>query len=305
MLLHVRAVGVCDGDVVGELGGAEHAALAPRRGACKHALRRVGQAAQHQLVVVFLERRRVGVAVAWIVRVWHGRAFLQRHDHAARLGAVQHADQLGRQPHPDTPGLHIFAPRGVELAEVREHDHGRVVRHDTALVVGVPHAVGGRRDEPLQHDGGDIGRLVARAQKQRDHGQRDRVGELLGEEPQLEEDAQRDEGKENLKPAHELQRKAQAPHLALMSRDQVCREHVRPERLALAERHLQIHRVGVEALPREHGQRVVEDVAPALHALVEPAGPVPVLVQRAREGLSAAVVHRVDQRDIVFFRVLG
>ena len=61
--------------------------------------------------------------------------------------------------------------------------------------------------------------------------------------------------------------------------------------------------------PREHSHRVVEDIASSLHALIQPACAVFLLVNWYRERLASAVVDGIDDSHVefvgVFCQVMG
>ena len=57
------------------------------------------------------------------------------------------------------------------------------------------------------------------------------------------------------------------------------------------------------ALAREHGHRVMEDVASTLHALIQPARTMLILLDRYRERLPPAIVDRVNDGDVEFIGV--
>ena len=142
VLLHVVCVRVRDGDVVGELRVAQNFALRPGGGLAEEAFGGVGEAAEYELIVVFFEGGGLGVAELGVVPVGFGRPVLERDDHAAGFGAVEDADEFGGETDCYTAGFEVFSPGAVELAEVGEDDHRRVVGDDAEFVVGVPHAVG-------------------------------------------------------------------------------------------------------------------------------------------------------------------
>ena len=81
--------------------------------------------------------------------------------------------------------------------------------------------------------------------------------------------------------------------------------YVRPELVSLAKRHLKLDWVRMVPLPSKHRQSMMEDVAAALHALVQPACPMLVLVDGDGEGLSTAVAFSIDERNVEFIGVLG
>lgn len=199
----------------------------------------------------------------------------------------------------------VLPPCLVEVAKIRKHHHRRQIACYRVLVGWIPHPIRGTGAQSLQHDAGGLRGGIPRAEKQRRHGQGDVIDEFVREEEQLQQDLQRHEREEDLEPSRDLQHKRKPLDLLLMLGQQFGGEDIRPEFLVFAERHLQLDRIGVVALAGEHGHGVVEDVAPALHALVEPGGAMLVLVEGHGEGLPAAVVHRVDEGDFEFFGMLG
>jgi hypothetical protein len=58
------------------------------------------------------------------------------------------------------------------------------------------------------------------------------------------------------------------------------------------------------ALAREHGHCVVEDVASALNALVQPRSSMSLLIDWNRKGLTSAVINCINDGDVEFIRVL-
>lgn len=84
---------------------------------------------------------------------------------------------------------------------------------------------------------------------------------------------------------------------------------VRRWRAKVVVSHLQIHGIGVMAQPRKHSHRVVEDETPTLHALIQPARPVFLLLDRDRKRLTSAIVHGINDSHVelvgVFCKVMG
>lgn len=82
-------------------------------------------------------------------------------------------------------------------------------------------------------------------------------------------------------------------------------EDVCPKGLVLAERYLQLDRIGMEALTSEHGGCVVEDMTASLYTLIEPTCAVLFFVEWYGKRLTSAIVDRVDNCHIELICVLG
>lgn len=73
----------------------------------------------------------------------------------------------------------------------------------------------------------------------------------------------------------------------------------------LSKTNLQLDRICMISLACEHCHGVMENIAPSLHSLIEPACPMSFLVEWYSESLSTAVIHGIDQVDFEFVGVLG
>lgn len=68
--------------------------------------------------------------------------------------------------------------------------------------------------------------------------------------------------------------------------------------------YLQIYRICMVILSREHSHGVVEDVASTLNTLIQPCGPMLFFIKRDRESLASAVIHCIDDSNVKFVGVL-
>lgn len=58
------------------------------------------------------------------------------------------------------------------------------------------------------------------------------------------------------------------------------------------------------SLPRKHSHRVVKNITPTLHTLIQPLGAMSLFVNWDRKGLATTVIHRIDKRNIELLRML-
>lgn len=68
--------------------------------------------------------------------------------------------------------------------------------------------------------------------------------------------------------------------------------------------HLQLYRIRMMALSRKHGHRMMEDIAPALNSLVQPARLMLLLIDGNRECLPATIIDGINERDVELVRML-
>lgn len=126
----------------------------------------------------------------------------------------------------------------------------------------------------------------------------------MREAPELEHDFHRYESCKDLEHPCEFDHSLQSLDLLLM----VCKEfgwvYIGPELVTLAKGDLQFDRVCVMTLSGKHCEGVMEDVAAALNTLVEPVCTMFLFIDWYGVSLTAAVVYRVDERDIEFVWVL-
>ena len=92
------------------------------------------------------------------------RAGLDAHCHALR-GALVDGGDFCREADVDTPGHEILAPCLVEVGKVGEDNHRGVVGGDAKFVGRIPHAIGRRSGETLEHDHWNFWSSVAGAEK--------------------------------------------------------------------------------------------------------------------------------------------
>ena len=107
-----------------------------------------------------------------------------------------------------------------------------------------------------------------------------------------------------------------------MSSQQLCREYVCPKFIVFTERnllvlfslrsytsiihpYLQLYGICMMPLTREHGHGMVEDIATALNALVQPTGSMLLFINRNRECLATTIIDCVDDSHIKFLWMLG
>lgn len=254
---------------------------------------------------MFLKSWGIWVSTGWVVTIWGRGAFFHRDGHAVFLGARDDTSEFGGESDCNATRDEVFAPGVVEVRELGEDDHGWVVGSDGERVRGIPHAVSRGGAKSFKHHGRDLRGIVACAEEEGGHGQADSVGELIGEHPNLEEVLEGDEGEEDFEPAGELESKGQSLYFFLMASQKLGGKDIGPESIVLAKRDVEIDRVSVETLSSEHGQGVMKDVTSTLNTLVEPTGAMPLLVNGHREGLTATVIHGLDQSDVEFVGMLG